>query len=201
MFTGIISHIGVVKSVNPTNGGKEFVIEAPAGGEMRIGESISVSGICSTVISQKRGLFSCFYMPETLAKATASHWVVGSKVNIEASLRVGSSLSGHFVFGHVDGRARITSIEAQGESKLFWFSLDTSLLPYVVSKGSVALDGVSLTVVETSSEGFSVAFIPYTLEHTTFGLQKEGGEVNIEIDMLARYIREYADRTRGNSKH
>lgn len=188
MFSGIIQNTGTIRTVTEKSGGGEFVIETNLKRKWKIGESVLVSGICSTITAVNGGAFTIFYMPETLRKTTADAWQMSDTVNIEPSLAVGDDMSGHFVFGHIDGVATIEKIEPEGESKLFWFSAPAGMNRYLVPKGSVALDGVSLTVVDVDGDRFSVSFIPLTLEHTTFEKKSAGEKINFEADMLAKYV-------------
>lgn len=188
MFSGIIQTTGTIKSITEKSGGKEFLIETNIKRKWKIGESVLVSGICSTIIATNGEMITVFYMPETLRKTTADTWLADDTVNIEPSLAVGDDISGHFVFGHIDGVATVEKIELQGDSKLIWFVAPTGFGKYLVPKGSVALDGVSLTVVDVDGDRFSVSFIPFTLEHTTFGKQNSGDKINFEADMLAKYV-------------
>jgi riboflavin synthase len=188
MFSGITQTIGTVQTTTEKEGGKEFVIDTNSERSWKQGESVLVSGICSTVTAVRGGLVTVFYMPETLQKTTATQWAAGSVVNIEHSLALGDEISGHLVFGHVDGIATVDSIESDGESKLFWFTAPEELTRYLVPKGSVALNGVSLTVIDVTADKFSVSLIPFTLEHTTFGKLQVGDKLNFEADMLAKYV-------------
>lgn len=188
MFSGIVQSTGTIKSVTEKSGGKEFLIATSLKRTWKIGESVLVSGICSTVIATNGKTITVFYMPETLRKTTANAWRTDDTLNIEPSLAVGDDISGHFVFGHIDGVATIKKIEPQGDSKLIWFAAPAGFGKYLVPKGSVALDGVSLTVVDVDDDRFSVSFIPFTLEHTTFGKKSAGEKINFEADMLAKYV-------------
>lgn len=188
MFSGIIQSMGTIISVTEQGGGKEIVIDPKLKRNWKIGESVMLSGVCSTVTHVDKNQLTFFYMPETLKKTTAAHWKKNDKINIEPSLAIGDELSGHLVFGHVDGCAAIEKIEPDGESKVFWFRAPEGMSKYLVPKGSVALDGTSLTVVDVDGDIFSVSFIPFTLEHTNFGNYSKNDEVNFEADMLAKYI-------------
>ncbi|MDP2641253.1 MAG: riboflavin synthase [Candidatus Yanofskybacteria bacterium] len=188
MFSGIVQSLGVIREAKDHEQGKKILAEPRLAHHWKEGASVSISGICSTVVAVRDSLLECFYMPETLQKTTAGQWQEGTLVNIEPSLKVGDEISGHFVFGHVDGRVEVESVQDQGASKLVGFYVAPALGRFLAPKGSVTLDGVSLTVVETKKEWFTVSLIPYTLEHTTVGGLKVGTPLNIEIDMLARYI-------------
>jgi len=188
MFSGIIQSIGNVVSIRPTGGGREVVISPKLKRKFRNGESVMISGICSTVTKTTAGKLTFFYMPETLKKTNAGSWKAGARVNIEPSLKVGDDISGHFVFGHIDGVARIDSIKRLGGSRVIWFTAPKGMGKFLIPKGSVALDGTSLTIVDVKGDRFSVSFIPFTLAHTTIGQKQPGDTINFEADMLAKYI-------------
>ena len=171
------------------------MIRLPLKRKWKMGESILVAGICSTVTKKIDNTITVFHMPETLARTTSAQWEKGSPVNIESSLRVGEDISGHVVSGHVDGIARVSRITEEGDCKRIVFSLSKDFVKYMIPKGSVAVDGVSLTVVDAGTTSFSVALIPYTLSHTTLGTLKKNDPVNIEVDQVAKYIEKYV---RGN---
>jgi len=191
MFSGIIQDVGIIKRAEKKQGGREFEIATRLKRKWKIGESVSIAGICSTVLKKTAQTFTVFHMPETLAKTTSALWGMGSRVDIEPSLKMGDDISGHNVSGHVDGMSRVKSITGEGECKRIVFSLSKELIKYLIPKGSVAVDGVSLTVVAVGKDSFSVALIPYTLLHTTLGLMKKGDSVNIEVDMTAKYIEKF----------
>ena len=191
MFSGIIKTVGTIKSVTEKNGGREYCIAYNLKRKWKIGESVMIGGICSTIIKKTEPTITVFYMPETLQKTTAITWSKGARVNIEPSLKMGDDISGHIVSGHVDTKAKVRNIEKQGKTKRITFSLSKEYARYIVSKGSIAVDGVSLTVVDAKKDSFSVALIPYTLAHTTLGVLKEGDAVNIEVDMMAKYIEKF----------
>jgi len=196
MFTGIVEDIGHVRLLKP---GKDTRIEIetrlPAG-DLALGASVACSGACLTVIDRgplpSGGWFAVEASPETLARASLGRWRKGSAVNLERALKLGDELGGHLVSGHVDGLARIRSRRQVGEgavgSTVFEFEAPSALAPYIAAKGSVTLDGVSLTVNAVDGVRFSVNVIPHTLAVTTFGSAREGDEVNLEIDLLARYV-------------
>jgi riboflavin synthase len=188
MFTGIITEIGRVRALDQA---ADLRIEIAAPGtaaELSIGASVACSGVCLTVIAHDAGGFAVQASAETLARTTIAGWRVGSPVNLERALKVGDELGGHFVFGHVDGIARVVSITTDGASRRFVFEAPPSLARFIASKGSIALDGVSLTVNETDRARFGVNLIPHTLSATAFGEARPGDPVNLEIDMLARYV-------------
>ena len=194
MFTGIVTDIGRVQNVEPT-GDTKFVIASQYDSALiAIGASICCSGICLTVVDKAPGWFSVTASAETLACSNLAGWRVGTAINLERSLKLGDELGGHIVSGHVDGIVEITGIVSEGDSLRFRFTLPDDLAPYIASKGSVCLNGVSLTVNEVDEEGFGINFIPHTQEMTTFGTAEIGDRVNLEIDVLARYVARLAQK-------
>jgi riboflavin synthase len=188
MFTGIITDIGRVRAVE-RQGDTRFTIETAFHmEEVAIGASIAHSGCCLTVIAKGPGWFDVQVSAETLSKTTLGSWTEGTRINLERSLKLGDELGGHLVYGHVDGVATVAAVRPEGESLRITFQAPAELARYVASKGSVALDGVSLTVNEVEGDRFGVNLIPHTQTATTFGALKAGDRVNMEVDMLARYV-------------
>lgn len=188
MFTGIVTGIGRVVAVERA-GDTTFVIETdydPAG--IDIGASIAHSGVCLTVVSRNGPRHTIQASGETLSKTTLGSWQVGTEVNLERSLRLGDELGGHLVFGHVDAVAQVVDRQPEGDSIRFLFEAPEALASYFAPKGSVSLDGVSLTVNEVAGARFGVNIIPHTLQCTTFRTLNPGDPVNLEVDMLARYV-------------
>ena len=190
MFTGIISTTGSVTSADIGGGDMVMKISAPAMdfANIRIGDSIAVSGVCLTVVALVGSEFTADVSAETLALTTLGQLVVGEPVNLEAALRVGDALGGHLVSGHVDERGMLISRSGEARSERFELEVSESLSRYIARKGSVCVDGVSLTVNDVEMRRFGVNLIPHTMEVTTLGQLKPGDWVNIEIDMLARYV-------------
>jgi riboflavin synthase len=189
MFTGIVTGLGIVRSVETRRGGARIVVEPPRdGGRYRAGESVCVSGVCLTALRPGRRL-AADLSSETLRRSTLGAAEPGDRVNLERALRWGDRLSGHFVMGHVDGVSRVLSIRRAGNSWTFRFSIPSGLDRLVAAKGSVALDGVSLTVAARRGRAFSVAVIPETHRRTSLGRVKAGDRVNFEADVFARYGR------------
>ncbi|WNJ98570.1 riboflavin synthase [Thalassospiraceae bacterium LMO-JJ14] len=188
MFTGIITDIGTVKAVTRA-GDTRFDIATRYDMEsVDIGASIACSGACLTVIEKGPGWFAVQASGETLDKTTAGDWLEGTPLNLERALKVGDELGGHIVSGHVDGVAEVTATEAVGDSLKIDFKAPDSLARYIAQKGSVTIDGVSLTVNDVDGPVFSVNIIAHTQTETTLGKLKAGHRVNLEIDVLARYV-------------
>jgi riboflavin synthase len=188
MFTGIISDLGSVRSVEERGDTRFEFNTALATEDVAIGASIACSGACLTVIEKGAGWFGADASAETLAKTTLGSWRPGTPVNFERALRLGDELGGHLVSGHVDGVATVTERRPEGQSLRFTFEVPAALARFVAAKGSVTLDGVSLTVNEVEGRRFGVNIIAHTARVTTFGGLDPGDRVNLEIDLLARYV-------------
>ncbi|MEK7156461.1 MAG: riboflavin synthase [Patescibacteria group bacterium] len=191
MFTGIIHHQGVFKK---KSAGRLY-IEAAAGlvGELALGESIAVNGVCLTVSGiAPRATFLADVMPETLRRTTLGGLKPGSPVNLELPLKAGGHFGGHIVQGHVDGTAIIKCIRRSGNSRVISFSAPDALRKYMVEKGSVAIDGISLTLIEVNDDGFSVGVIPHTKSCTTLASAAVGDAVNVETDVVAKYVHKFS---------
>ncbi len=189
MFTGLIEEISVVKSLTRITAGKLVVTCEKIAGEVTVGDSVSVSSVCLTVTSVGGGELCFDAVPETLARSALSDLRPGDKVNLETSVRAGEMMGGHFVQGHIDGTAAIKTIERQGRFTKIMFSADTELLEQMVVKGSVAVDGISLTIADLDSKSFTIVLIPQTLNETTIGQAKTGDVVNIETDIIVKAVR------------
>ncbi len=191
MFTGLIQDIGEIQTIEQHD--KDMRLRIGVGGlnleTEEIGASICCSGVCLSVTQKGDDWFDVDVSRETLSKTTAKMWKEGVALNLEPSLRLGDALGGHFVFGHVDGVAEITAITQEGGSHRVRIAPPADLMQFIAPKGSIALDGVSLTVNEVETDWFGVNIIPHTWEETTFKTYKQGDSINIEIDMLARYVR------------
>lgn len=190
MFTGLIQSIGRVAALQPRGGDLRIRIDAGSLdlSTTQAGDSIAVSGVCLTALGPHAGGFAADVSNETLACTTLGRLRVGDPVNLERSLTLATPLGGHFVSGHVDGVGSVRSIADDGRSQRWVFEVPEDLRRYIASKGSVAVNGVSLTVNELTPTGFGVNLIPHTLAHTSFGTMAVGEAINIEIDLLARYV-------------
>ncbi|MCP5365095.1 MAG: riboflavin synthase [Hyphomicrobiales bacterium] len=188
MFTGIVEGVGHIEDIQQDGDTRLKIGWDCADKNMALGASVCCSGVCLTVIDRGAGWFAVQASAETLSCTTLGSWRVGTKINLERALKVGDELGGHFVFGHVDACADIVSVTPEGESLRFVFEAPSDLSRFFAPKGSVALNGVSLTVNEVADNRFGVNMIPHTLAMTTFGAARQGERVNLEIDMLARYV-------------
>ena len=189
MFTGLIQDIGTVVDVQAQGPGRRIVFETKIDiRKMSLGASVSCAGVCLTIVDKTLNGFAVDVSAETLAVTNLGDWAVGSRVNLEPSLHLGDEIGGHFVFGHVDGLAIIKDIKKEGDHFRLKIEVPKNLAPFIASKGSVSLDGISLTVNEVEGAVFGVNIIPHTWAHTTLGLKQPGDKLNIEIDMLARYV-------------
>jgi len=188
MFTGIIDEQGRVRR-RKDKGVLELEIDAPLlAKDLKVGDSIAVNGVCLTATQTSRRRFTTEAMGETVALTTIGDIRKGSLVNLELAAKLSDRLGGHIVQGHVDGVAEVIRVENDDQARRIWFSAPTSLLRYMVAKGSVTLDGVSLTLVEVGRTAFQVALIPHTLSVTGLGSLETGSKVNVEVDVLAKYV-------------
>ena len=192
MFSGIIKDIAIASKIEK---GKDFLrvsLPVPKKWKLTEGESINIDGICSTVEKITKKTFSVFYMAETLRKTNLSGLNSSHVFNLERSLTLQSLIGGHLVSGHVDTTARLISIKSEGEAKVLTFGLSSKFTKYIIYKGSICVNGVSLTVVHVNKGSFIVSLIPYTLSHTNLGGLKKGDTVNIELDLIAKYLEKLA---------
>jgi riboflavin synthase len=189
MFTGIVTDIGEVRVARHGNGGLTLTIAtAYDTGAIALGASIGCSGVCLTIVAKEPGLFTAEASAETLACSTLGGWRKGTRINLEQAMKLGDEMGGHLVLGHVDGVAKIVGRRPDGESVRFTFEAPADLAPYIAPKGSVAIDGISLTVNEVDGMTFGINIIPHTLSHTILGDAEAGMRVNLEIDLIARYV-------------
>ena len=189
MFSGIVEALGEVAAIIPEPPGCKIVVrDAAIAPQVDVADSVAVNGCCLTVIEKEGDTFAFQAGPETLARTNLGELKSGSPVNLELALKVDSRLGGHFVSGHIDGQAVLEKVDDMGDCQDYYFRVPKELARQMASKGSVAVDGVSLTLVRCEPELFSVALIPYTLKVTTLGRKKVGDRVNIETDILAKYV-------------
>ncbi len=189
MFSGIVEALGTVTELRMEPPGCRMIIrQAIIAAETRPADSICVNGCCLTVVEQNGDTFGFQAGPETLARTNLGELEPGSRVNLERAVPLSGRLGGHFVSGHIDGTGTLLGREDHGDWSSFWFSVPRKLALQMASKGSIAVDGVSLTIVESQPDRFSVALIPYTLAVTTLGPLRVGGKVNLETDILAKYV-------------
>ncbi len=194
MFTGIVREVATVAAVEGGEGGRTLVVDAPgAAGLSVVGDSVALDGCCLTVTVVDGALLTFHAVAETLARTTIGALVQGDTVNVEPALRAGEPLGGHYVQGHVDGVGRICSVEPEGEGTRVWIEAGPELLRLCVEKGSVTVDGVSLTVAELDGGAFAVALVPHTLASTTLGAAAPGAAVNLEADVIAKYVARLLD--------
>ncbi len=190
MFTGIVEEVGEVVRVERRGLEALFGIRASFAKELKEGDSVCINGACLTVVAVQAPQFWVQAVEETLKRTNLGFLKSGDRVNLERALPVTGRLGGHFVQGHVDGTGVIAQIVPRLQAKIVRIQTPRELMPYIVPKGSIAVDGVSLTVVDVGAEWFTVWLVPYTLAHTTLGLRKVGDVVNLETDILAKYIRQ-----------
>lgn len=189
MFTGIIEEIGVIKGIERTSKSCKLTINAEKIiDDCKIGDSIAVNGACLTVTGRSNNSFTADVMAETLRRTNLEYLKIGDKVNLERSLRPSDRFGGHIVAGHVDDVGKIVSLVPEGIATLMTISVSTNITKYIAVKGSICVDGVSLTVTNATNSSFQVSLIPFTKEMTILGLKHVGDIVNIEVDMLARYV-------------
>jgi riboflavin synthase len=189
VFTGLVQGLGTVSEVHDTTDGVRLAIESPLAGELKEGDSIAVNGVCLTAVGLCAGeRFGADVMHETLRRSSLGGLEAGSAVNLELPLRAADRLGGHVVQGHVDGLGVVAGARDEGFARVVTIEAEPDLLRYVVEKGSIAVDGISLTVARVDDAGFDVSLIPETLERTTLGRVSNGTVVNLEVDIVAKYV-------------
>jgi riboflavin synthase len=188
VFTGLIREVATVAAVDGSR------IEVASAQEAAVGDSVALDGVCLTVVAAGGGTLAFDVVPETFARTALGALEPGSRVNVEPALRAGDALGGHYVQGHVDGVGAVRRIEAEGDGKRVWFEAPTDVLRYVVEKGSIAVQGTSLTIAAVDDGAFAVALIPHTLAATTLGALAPGDRVNLEADVLAKYVEKLVAR-------
>jgi riboflavin synthase len=194
MFTGLVEAMGSVQSLTATGAARRLVVSAPTiARQLVLGESVAVNGTCLTVVQSDAKTCTFEIGPETLLRTNLEVLRVQDRVNLERSLRVGDRLGGHMVQGHVDGVGQIVRKEQDGEWVTMALTCPSELTTQMIPKGSIAVDGISLTLVHVTPDGFSVMLIPHTLANTTLGFKQPGDPVNLETDQLAKYVKKYLD--------
>jgi riboflavin synthase len=195
MFTGLIAEKGTVVEASANARGLRIAVRTPGlSGEVKIGDSVSVNGVCLTAVRIAPPVLEFDAVTETAERTALDRLRVGESVNLEPALRVGDRLGGHMVLGHVDGLGRLRKIEKIGSETRLSFTAPPEIMQYIVPKGSIAVDGVSLTIADCGSEGFSVAVIPHTLSSTTLGEKNSGSFVNLETDIIGKYVFQYVGK-------
>jgi riboflavin synthase len=188
MFTGLVQDLGSVRAVENEPAGSRLEVETSLAADLKEGDSIAVNGVCLTAVSVADGAFRADVMAETLRRSSLGPLAAGDPVNLELPLRPEDRLGGHFVQGHVDGTGTVEEVTVDGFANVVRIACGPEIMRYVVEKGSIAVDGVSLTVADLDDEGFTVSLIPETLERTTLGGAAPGRVVNLEVDVLAKYV-------------
>jgi riboflavin synthase len=200
MFTGLIEEIGVVSDISRGVSSARIIIAASGiAADTAIGDSISVSGVCLTVVSKEETSLAFEAIPETLSRSALKAIGPSDRVNLERAVAAGQRMGGHFVQGHVDGTGTLKSLRVEDNARVLTVTCGSDLLRYMVSKGSVALDGISLTLVDVTRDAFTVWIIPHTWEQTCLQFRKSGNEMNIEVDMIARHIEKLMTERSGTS--
>ncbi len=194
MFTGLVKDLGRVTAVQQTGDGVTLAVRTRLSGEIALGDSVAVNGVCLTATAVEDGTFEAEVMHETLRRSSLADVGEGSAVNLELALRAADRLGGHIVQGHVDGLGSVRDVREDGFARVVTIAAPPELLRYVVEKGSIAVNGVSLTVVEVTGDAFSVSLIPETLERTTLGTAAPGAAVNLEVDVVAKYVEKLVAR-------
>jgi riboflavin synthase len=188
MFTGIIETLGVIQEIEKDKDNLHITIASSITDELQIDQSVAHNGICLTVVSINKTFYTVTAIGETIKKTTISHWQKGNPINLERAMKLGDRLDGHIVQGHVDQIGTCTTVKETNGSWYYTFKYDESLHNITIEKGSITVNGVSLTVVDSRKNEFSVAIIPYTFEHTNFKIFKVGTKVNLEFDVIGKYV-------------
>jgi riboflavin synthase len=197
MFTGLIEDVGKIDALRFNNGSAVLTVRTHLPlRALALGASVAVNGACLTVVKRGKRAFTVDVSPETLKRTSLETLAVGSLVNLEQPMRLQDRLGGHLVTGHVDGVGTVVAIRKQGEFTIFTFRVPPCLVSFLVSKGSVAIDGISLTVNDCRKDGFSTAIIPFTLQHTNLRARRVGDKVNLETDLIGKYVRSFLEKFR-----
>lgn len=191
MFTGLIAELGVVRQLVRQGPSYHLTVAAKRLADLKLGDSIAVNGVCLTVVAAQEGSFTADVMPESVRLTNIGALVPGDRVNLERPLRLADRLDGHLVSGHVEGTGRITEVRPEGLAQVLTIAVPPGLLRYIITKGSVAVDGISLTVTAVTSSSFSVSIIPHTAGETTLGFKGGGAVVNIETDLIGKYVEHF----------
>ncbi len=199
MFTGIIETVGKVTSVTDLGGGKRLRMEAPLASDLKVDQSIAVNGVCLTVVERSQTAFEVVAVEETLLKTNIGTLSGGSHVNLERAMTLDKRLDGHLVQGHVDARGRVTRVVEQTTGRLYTIEFEPRFAHYLIPTGSITVDGISLTVARLDDDAFTVAIIPYTYENTTAQEWQTGSFVNLEFDMIGKYVVRWLEKSRGAS--
>jgi riboflavin synthase len=199
MFTGLIAELGTVAAIERTEAGARLTVRARLADELGEGDSIAVNGVCLTATAIRDGCFEAEAMLETLRRSSLGALAVGERVNLELPLRADGRLGGHIVQGHVDGVGSVAAVREQGLARILTIDADPQLARYLVEKGSVAVNGVSLTVSALPEQGFEVSLIPETLRRTNLGAAAPGDPLNLEVDVLAKHLERLLDGARGTA--
>ena len=194
MFTGLVQALGTVTAVEPSADGVRLTVAAPLAAELQPGDSVAVNGVCLTAVDPSAERFAADVMNETLRRSSLAEAIEGAQVNLELPLRAHDRLGGHVVQGHVDGLGTVADVEPDGFARRIRVTATPDLLRYVVEKGSIAIDGVSLTVAAVDDESLTVSLIPETLDRTSLGSAVPGRTVNLEVDVLAKYVEKLVAR-------
>ncbi|MCF8304523.1 MAG: riboflavin synthase [Bacteroidales bacterium] len=192
MFTGIIENIGKVKQIKRGANSVELTVASSViPGDLKLGDSVAVNGVCLTVTSFDQSGFTVDAVPETMSRTNLGELQTGSPVNLERAMQAGSRLGGHMMNGHVDGIAQVDNIRQEDNAVWFTIKANKDLLKYMIPKGSIAVDGISLTIVDVGEEAFTISVIPHTLQWTTLKDKQKGDSVNIECDMIGKYVERF----------
>jgi riboflavin synthase len=197
VFTGLVADLGTVTAVDATSDGVRLNVKTSLAGELSEGDSVAVNGVCLTATAIADGVFAADVMHESLRRSSLAEIGAGSAVNLELPLRAADRLGGHVVQGHVDGVATVRETREDGFARVVTFDAPTELLRYVVEKGSIAVDGISLTVNRVDGYAFAVALIPHTLEKTGLGRKLPGARVNLEVDIVGKYVEKFVNERQG----
>ena len=199
MFTGLIEEVGEVRFVRKAIVNQLEVSSTTVSANAAVGDSVAVNGVCLTVTAFKSGLLTFDFVKETAERTTLGDLRTGDSVNLETSLKAGEALGGHFVLGHVDGVCTLSSIRNLGDSREIKFNTDGNIMRFVVEKGSIAIDGISLTIAECNKDSFTIALIPHSLENTSLKDKRPGDKMNVETDILGKYVYKLMSGNRENS--